>query len=305
MSSTPTFQYVSKKAILSDLGLTEDQFLDTGLLMGCDHLSTFPVTLDHPLKSFVDMIKFYKTGHTAVSTFVEHPMVKQGNYLDSFCRTRCMVKFSLILSSEGSVMPLPLALSTPGEHRNNHTITAADIPQDLHEIFTHRLPDEIYFYLSRGLVGPQILVWLTSGQVIEPPPLDNGEANEYRRFVKEIITEGATGPRATALALISSVINNFWSNRRVLGSFWWETGPISTQKLIMHASQQTTQLAERVAGWNVSSALVEEELRRQNVRSLLIIWNFALISFDAVVNYRLCAMSRCYELGKISITYTE
>lgn len=42
-------------------------------------------------------------------------------------------------------------------------MTAADIPQDLHEVFTHRLPDEIYFYLSRGLLSPHALIWLTSG----------------------------------------------------------------------------------------------------------------------------------------------
>jgi hypothetical protein len=43
------------------------------------------------------------------------------------------------------------------------TMTAADIPQDLHDVFTHRLPDEVYFYLSRGLLSPHALIWLTSG----------------------------------------------------------------------------------------------------------------------------------------------
>jgi hypothetical protein len=36
-------------------------------------------------------------------------------------------------------------------------ITSADILLDLHEIFTHRLPDEVYFYLSRGLLSPHSL----------------------------------------------------------------------------------------------------------------------------------------------------
>jgi hypothetical protein len=46
-------------------------------------------------------------------------------------------------------------------------------------------------------------VWLTSGQIVEGPPLDNGETTEYKRFVKEVVTDGQTGPRATALALVS------------------------------------------------------------------------------------------------------
>ncbi|KAF8584033.1 hypothetical protein K439DRAFT_1177495 [Ramaria rubella] len=256
---------------MTDLGLTEEQFLDTGLLAGCDHLPTFPPTVhEQNLKSFVDMMKYYKSGHAAVNAFLEHPGVKQSNYLDAFFRARSMVKFSLVLSSDGIVIPLPLAVPAPPppahhSHQHSHHITAADVPVDLHEVFTNRLPDEIYFYLSRGLIGPQVLVWLTTGQINEAPPLDNGETNEYRRFVKEVITEGATGPRATALALISSVLNSFWANRRVLGAFWYEPGPLTSQKQIQHNSPQTTQLAERVAGWNVTSALVEEELRRQNV----------------------------------------
>lgn len=215
------------------------------------------------------MVKYYKSGYAAVSAFAEHPAVKTTQYSDHYARTRSMVKYSLILSSEGTVMPLPLAITTPAtqghpSHHPHHP-TAADIPSDLNEIFTSRLPDEIYFYLSRGLLGPQALVWLTSGQIIENPPLDNGETTEYKRFVKEVITDGQTGPRATALALISSVGHNFWASRKVTGHFWFEPTSPHGQKPVQHNSPQTAQLAERVAGWNVTYAIVEEELRRQNV----------------------------------------
>ena len=215
------------------------------------------------------MVKYYKSGHAAVSAFAEHPAVKSIQYSDHYARTRSMIKYSLILSSEGTVLPLPLAITSPATHshpnHHPHHPTAADIPQDLHEIFTNRLPDEIYFYLSRGLLGPQALVWLTSGQIIENPPLDNGETTEYKRFVKEVITDGQTGPRATALALISSVAFNFWANKKVQGFFWFEQPAGHNQKSVQHNSPQTAQLAERVAGWNVVYSVVEEELRRQNV----------------------------------------
>ena len=179
-----------------------------------------------------------------------------------------MIKYSLILAQDGTVQPLPLALQGQGSHHSGPAHpTSTDIPQDLHEIFTNRLPDEIYFYLSRGLIGPQALVWLTTGQIIEPPPLDNGETTEYKRFVKEVITDGQTGPRATALALISTVLNGFWQNRRITGNFWFEQQS-PNQKPMTHSSRgspETTQLADRVAGWMVPYSVVEEELRRQNV----------------------------------------
>lgn len=216
------------------------------------------------------MVKYYKSGHAAVSAFAEHPAVKTIQYSDHYARTRSMIKYSLVLSSEGTVMPLPLAITPPNHgHPHPHHPTAADIPSDLHEIFTNRLPDEIYFYLSRGLLGPQALVWLTTGQIVENPPLDNGETTEYKRFVKEVITDGQTGPRATTLALISSVAHTYWTNRKVTGFFWFEQPSPHAPKHIQHNSPQTAQLAERVSGWNVPYAIVEEELRRQNVSTAI------------------------------------
>lgn len=264
-SPTPTFSFVAKRSILNDLGLTEDLFLDVGILVGFDHSPPFPPSIhEQGLKATVDMVKYYKSGHAAVSAFANDPQIKPLQYGDHYARTRSMIKYSLILSSDGNVVPLPLAISNAPNHghQNHHHTTAADIPQDLHEIFTNRLPDEVYFYLSRGLLGPQALIWLTSGQILENPPLDNGETTEYRRFIKEVITEGQTGPRATSLALISTVSNNFWTNKKVQGQFWFEQ---ALGKPVMHNSQQTTQLADRVAGWNVPYSIVEEELRRQNV----------------------------------------
>lgn len=267
IATPPTFTCISKRNILTDLGVSEDQFLDIGILVGFEYSAPFPPTMhDQALRATVDMVKHYKSGHAAVSAFAEHPTVKNIQYPDQYARTRSMVKYSIIFSSEGSAVPLPLSIpSTPshGPNHHPHHPTAADIPQDLHDIFTNRLPDEVYFYLSRGLLGPQALVWLTSGQIMEPPPLDNGETTEYRRFVKEVITDGQTGPRATALALISSVSHTSWHNRKVLGNFWFEVP--HGAKPIQHSSPQTLQLADRVSGWNVSSAIVEEELRRQNV----------------------------------------
>lgn len=267
-SPNPTFQFTSKRNFLQELAVTEDQFLDIGILVGFDHSPPFPPTVhEQALKATVDMVKYYKSGHAAVSAFADHPAVKTIQYSDHYARTRSMIRYSLILSSEGTVMPLPLAITTHGSHSNHHPHhpTAADIPQDLHEIFTNRLPDEIYYYLSRGLLGPQALVWLTSGQIVENPPLDNGETNEYKRFVKEVITDGQTGPRATALALVSSVAHSFWTNKKVQGYFWFEQSGSHSQKAVQHNSPNTAQLVERVTSWNVPYSIVEEELRRQNV----------------------------------------
>ncbi|KAJ3565031.1 hypothetical protein NP233_g7901 [Leucocoprinus birnbaumii] len=270
-ATPPTFQFASKRSITNELGVNEDQFLDIGILVGFDQSPPFPPSVhEQALKATVDMVKYYKSGHAAVSAFAEHPAVKAIQYNDHFARTRSMIKYSLVLSSEGLVQPLPLAINTQasssssGGGNTNHHPNTAEIPNDLHEIFTHRLPDEVYYYLSRGLMGPQALIWLTTGQIIESPPLDNGETNEYKRFVKEVITDGQTGPRATSLALMSGVLHSFWAKKQVFGYFWFDQPSSHGQKAISHNLPSTTQLAERVTGWNVPYPIVEDELRRQN-----------------------------------------
>src|SRR5882762_6949218 len=71
-SATPTFSFTSKRGILTDLGVSEDQFLDIGLLVGFDHSPPFPPTIhEQALKATVDMVKYYKSGHAAVSAFAE------------------------------------------------------------------------------------------------------------------------------------------------------------------------------------------------------------------------------------------
>ena len=283
------------------------------------HLPTpsFPPTVhDQALKATIDMVKYYKTGHGAICAF-DHPTVKAGGpgpgplagamgagssgYLELFAKAKSVVRFALIMGSDGSVGPLPLALTALGVGIPTQPTTPSDVPQDLHDIFTHRLPDDVYFYLSRGLLSPHSLLWLTTGVITEYPPLDNGETTEYKRFVKEVVTEGQTGPRATALAVLCAGLGGWWgggqggaaagaagsagsgsggnsnSPRKVSGWFWFDQPGQGGQagggqqgggghgKLIVHNSPQTVQLAERVAGWNVSYAVIEDELRRQNV----------------------------------------
>lgn len=201
-----------------DLGVTEDQFLDIGLLAGSDFTPTF-----HPLapggwKAVVDAVKNYKTGIGAVLAFPSDGPSKEVYYTELFMRTRCAIKFSLVLTAEeGKCVPLPLALTSgAGASPSQPVVTAADVPSDLHDIFSHRLPDEVYFHICRGLISPQLVGWLSSGMIIEQPPLDNGESTEYRRFIKEVITEGSTAPRCTALGLISSSLNKYWPKTNVV-----------------------------------------------------------------------------------------
>lgn len=218
-----TFTFVSKRDLLKELALTPEQFLDLGILAGFSQVSSIPLP-DWSFKAVLDLIKQFGTGIAAVGNLSnpaspESPNLREINYLDSYLRTKAMIRYSLVLASidsKGKVLPLPLALPPPTP--TSPPMTPADVPADMHEIFSHRLPDELYFHLFRGLISPLLLNALTSGLWTEQAPLCGGESEEYKRFLKDIMTEHAQSPRCTALALLSSALNVYWQKKPVVSA---------------------------------------------------------------------------------------
>lgn len=212
-----TISFASKMAILGDMGVSNDQFLDLSILAGFESSPTFPAIdpREFNLRSVIELVKQRGTGVTAVLAFKDFPPVFQSNYMDQYARSRCMIKFSLVLvANEGRVLPLPLVVPPPPG--NPTVITAADVPSDLGDIFSSHLPDEVYYQVFRGLVNPQIVNSLASGHVVESTPLCGGTP-EYERFVKAM-TEGPQSPRCVSIALVSSVLHPMWAKKPVVSA---------------------------------------------------------------------------------------
>ncbi len=214
-----TITFVEKARATADMGLSPEQFLDFAILAGSEMSPTFPPMSENFFPpAAMDMIRHFKTGLQAVTYYAEHPVVKATSYIEQYMRVRAAIKFSLVLTAEeGHCLPLPLCLATTTS-AGQQVISTADVPSDLENIFSARLPDEVYFHLSKGLVSGQLLGWLSSGQVVEPQPLCNGDSTEYRKFIKDVITEGLTAPRCTALALLTADLHPAWAQRRVVGN---------------------------------------------------------------------------------------
>jgi 5'-3' exonuclease len=220
--NTSTISFASKSAILSDLGVTPDQFLDISILSGFDSSPTFP-GLDpnqFAFRSVVDLVKGRVNGMNVVLTFKDYPPVFNVNYLDTFVRSRCMIKFSLVLvAPEGRVLPLPIALPALIPPPTNGApsslpLTTSDVPVDLYDIFSPRLPDEVYYQLFRGLIGSRFISALATGYLIESTPLCGG-TQEYERFIKAL-TELPQSARCVAIGLISSSLHPMWSKKPVV-----------------------------------------------------------------------------------------
>lgn len=103
------------------------------------------VSLTEPYADLIidvhDLIIQHKTGFGAIQAYADDPSMTKCNYIDTFLRAKCVIKHHPILNDEGEVKPL----------------NADQAPNDMHEFIGYRLPDELYYYLMRGLVGPQVI----------------------------------------------------------------------------------------------------------------------------------------------------
>lgn len=263
------FQWLDKGRVMSDLQVDREAFLDICLLAGFDWIPTFPPLISagtgydasaggFTFKGTVDMVHEHGTGYNAVIAHSADNRVVKGNYVDSFSRTRCAVKYHLVLTDEGKVEPLNKEAA----------------PSDIHEFIGFRLPDEVYFYLSQGMVSSQVINNLTSGMLLESPPLDNGETEEYRSFLnsKELIQF-----RTQSLSLLSWGLHKFYQSRKVASIYWFEP---SVEHVMQHHSELPI-----AAKWNIhldakkkddaknyiattTASWVGEELKRQKVSTV-------------------------------------
>lgn len=219
--ASSTISFASKTSILADLVVTHDQFLDIAIFAGFEGSPTFPPLATEPrdfsFQHVVGLIKARASGVAAVTAYKDYPPVF--SYVDQFARAKCMIKYALVLvAQEGRVLPLPLVLPPPAFPPTSLITTAADVPSDLSEIFSPHFPDEVYYQLFRGLIGPPVLNPLASGYLIESTPLC-GSTPEYEVYLKNL-TEPTQSPRCVATALVSSVLSPFWAKRPVVRAFF-------------------------------------------------------------------------------------
>lgn len=87
----------------------------------------------------------------------------------------------------------------------------------MHEFIGQRLPEELYYYLSRGVAGPRVLNSRIRMQVFETPPLDGGNSQVY----KDLVQTKLRPLRAQALALITRLLHRYYQKTDVELVCWF------------------------------------------------------------------------------------
>ncbi|KAK9451977.1 temperature dependent protein affecting M2 dsRNA replication-domain-containing protein [Limtongia smithiae] len=252
------FSYLNKKALLGEFGnLSNDQFIDFCVLCGLDFSIPFPLlNVGHinnasVVRSARDLLRNFGTGYTVVTTYAENPAVKDVDYVEVYRRTFCAVKFHVIFTDKGHAEP----------------ITTDNAPNDIHEFISQRLPEELYMYLFKGMVGPEVLNVITSGKLLESVPLDGGESLEYRRFLTEQV------PMWTQiLSLSSQPLHRFYQAKRMNAVYWYDR---AVEHEIPH--RLTPTVYETVNTWHVSESVFQPKVDELKLKTGL---GFAISSLS-------------------------
>ncbi len=246
------FTWLSRTKCQEDLGkISNDMFVDAGLLSGSSLLPTFP-PLENPalyrkpynIRDAVNMLTTLgKSVPALCSHYQDDAHVQQLGYLDRYKRGRSAVKHHVVLTADGKVGPLD----------------GDNAPSDVHEFISQRLPDELYFYLSRGIISSRVLEWLTSGLIWEAPPLEGGESEEYQKLVRQQLIPN----RTQALSLLAHSVHRYYQTKEVRLRFWFDRDNDGIIRL-----KDVTSPRDIISGWKVKQSTLKANTGENKVRQL-------------------------------------
>lgn len=247
---------ISRAQCMETLGAASSaMFVDACLLAGSSFLPTLPlldlvppITPSPPkIKSAIDLLKQRNVNANLLCVQLQQDdlNMKALNYLDRYRKASCSIKMHVVLRPDGEIAHLD----------------PTNVPGDVHLFMGQRLPSELYAYLSRGIISPQVLQWRSSSMVVERPPLDGGESPAYQKLVHEQLSP----LRASHLALLSQSLNRWYGRNDVTLKCWFKA-----DELVKLGIPSTPDPRSAVSTWNVRLEQIGERASklRQDLSSL-------------------------------------
>src|SRR5579859_6009673 len=202
-----TFTYVHKDDIRNykQAGFSSDKpfhdtFMDVCILAGgVFDIPVAPMLSDSynsmgALFTFERAIDMLRTFSSGVIVIREHAP-DSVDYMNQFCRAKAILTYMPIMNLKGYVQ----------------TLSQNRVPNNIATLITPRLSNEIYFYISKRLVGTELYDLLMSDHLKVQAPLEGGDLQEYRTLLNDMIPI-----RTTCLSLLSSHSNRFLCNKHLV-----------------------------------------------------------------------------------------
>lgn len=238
------FSWLSLAVCQDRLGnrLTEDTFRDSLLLLGGPYLPTFP-----PLErmgpkpvSIRDALGFLNSAGRSViqlcNSYRDDPQFQALEYADRYKKAIMSIRHHVIMDDSGTVAPLDVSRA----------------PGDVHDFIGQRLPEELSFYISRGILDPRVPNWLTSGEMnifLQP----GAEDSEYfRRLLGDQLLPLWT----QSLTLLSNSLNRYYQVRTVTLKPWFGNGRAINLK-------DEPSVKDQLSPWKIAENALPDNVRSQ------------------------------------------
>ncbi|KAJ5315431.1 hypothetical protein N7476_005738 [Penicillium atrosanguineum] len=241
------FFWINKQTCQEELGrLSNDQFLDFCLLLGSPFLRPCPL-FENPgfpgkLPAIRDALPMFnaagRNALTLCAQFEDDRRMQEFQYTDRYKRAWMVVKHHVYMDIDGRVNPM-------------HPETSSS---DLHELIGQRLPEELYFYLSKGILGPDVPNILTSGEVRVALPLGTEDTEVYRQLVGDTLNP----IRTQSICLLANCLHRFYQTKVIKIQPWFDDNAERSINL-----KNLPSVKDTISSWKVSSEQFPE-----NVKSL-------------------------------------
>ena len=239
------FCWIDRSSCLRALGNINVQlFIDALVLAGSEKfLTTFPPLVEtamykHPLiiKEAVNLLIANRGNVPQLCAQYSDPSLKEA-WLDKYKRSMTIIKHHVVITADGDV----------------EALDKDKAPVDTHDCIGLRLPEELYMYLSRGVVGTRVLNWLTRGEVIVGTPLAGADADTCRDFEKNRL-----GPlRKQAVCLLTEGLHRYYQRADFKSLFWFDkTLEEKFKPVDMNPSPRAV-----VSRWNVNKDIIHQVIR--------------------------------------------
>lgn len=232
------FSWVSKQDCVAAAGNPSPSlFRDAQLLLGSAFLPPFP-PLTRPATAKIQDVLGMLTRSPVLQLFHLHredPEVVRREYADRYKKALMTIRHHVIVTPDGHVQPTDLAHA----------------PGDVHAFVGQRLPDELFFYIFRGVMAPQVPNWLTTGEINLILPGGPIDCEPYRRLVIDQLNP----LRLQSTKLLAESLHYYYQGREIKIRSW--DGRVTTEKMkdLLQLRGQANQWKVKEASWSTAKSV--------------------------------------------------
>lgn len=251
------FRFVDKNKVLSELHVTERQFIDLSIMVGCNiQPTTFPnfppLPKPNQIQPFPQMSYFklgldiiyqvnsYGSGQENLLGYIAS--LNDPHLLELYYKGHAALNYVPVLNKEGHAELYAIEMAKLGlnispefilntndedneganespKDKNGNLIKTIKVANDIHNVTSQRLPTEIYFYQSIGLIPIELLESITRGQLDIRPTLESGLSDSYKKL---ITSKQYTNMLDYNYNLITQLLTRYYQVKIVNVKYWFQ-----------------------------------------------------------------------------------